>query len=188
MILVTKWFGVFLVDKDKVVRHTLFGKDPQQTAEKLAAIQRGDVLPEEEKLAQKHIHVADPRLSKLGKPEVFDSAFIKPEDYGYTPQLMQKVMVELGKIRTREPLPPDRFIVQAVRAMDDTALAIFALYPDSEREEHITETGILALEPDWLALDEVGKVAARLELEAKAIARVRYMQADAMLKAREVQP
>lgn len=120
MILVTKWFGVFLVDKDKVVRHTLFGKDPKQMAEKLAAIQRGDVLPEEEKLAEKRMHVADPRLSRLGKPEVFDSAFIKPEDYGYTPQLMQKVMVELGKIRTREPLPPDRFIVQAVRAMDDT--------------------------------------------------------------------
>jgi nucleolar protein 56 len=33
---------------------------------------------------------------------------------------MQKVMVELGKIRTREPLPADRFIVQAVRALDDT--------------------------------------------------------------------
>jgi nucleolar protein 56 len=120
MILVTKWFGVFVADEDKVVRHTLFEKDPKLIAGKLAAIQKGEILPEEEKLAQKRMHVADPRLSRLGKPEVFDSAFIKPDDYGYSPQLMQKVMVELGKIRTREPLPPDRFIVQAVRALDDT--------------------------------------------------------------------
>lgn len=78
----------------------------------------------------------------------------------------------------------DDRLVKCVRAMDDKALAIFAICPTAEREEHITETGPLDLVPDWLALDEVGRVAARLELEAKAIARVRYMQADAMLRAR----
>ena len=122
MILVTKWFGVFVADKEnaKVVRHVLFEKDPKVIAEKLARVQKGEVLPEEESLAQKRMRVAEPRLSPLGKPEVFDSAFIKAEDYGFSPQLMQKVMIELGKIRTREPLPADRFIVQAVRALDDT--------------------------------------------------------------------
>lgn len=78
----------------------------------------------------------------------------------------------------------DDRLVKCIRAMDDGALVIFALHPTTEREEHITETGVLALMPEWAALDEVGKVTARLELEAKAIARVRYMQADAMLKAR----
>ena len=122
MILVTKWFGVFVVDKEKqkVVRHLLFDKDPKCIAAKLALVQRGEVLPEEGSLAQKRMRVAEPRLSPLGKPEVLDSAFIRPEDYGFSPPLMQKVMVELGKIRTREPLPADRFIVQAVRALDDT--------------------------------------------------------------------
>lgn len=119
MILVTKWFGAFLVDKDKVIRQILFPKEPKLIAQKLAAIQRGGVLPEEDKLAVKRMRVADPRMSRLGKPEVIDSSFIRPEDYGFSPQLMQKVMVELGKIRTREPLPADRFIVQAVRGMDD---------------------------------------------------------------------
>jgi nucleolar protein 56 len=122
MILVTKWFGIFLVDKEKqkVVRHILFEKDPKAIATKLALVQKGEVLPEEASMAQKKVHVAEPRLSSLGKPEFVDSAFIKPEDYGFSPQLMQKVMVELGKLRTREPLPADRFIVQAVRALDDT--------------------------------------------------------------------
>jgi nucleolar protein 56 len=122
MILVTKWFGVFLVDKDKqrVVRHQLFEKDPKVIATKLAQVQKGEVLPEETSMAQPRMRVSDPRLSSLGKPEFVDSAFIRPEDYGFSPQLMQKVMVELGKLRTREPLPADRFIVQAVRALDDT--------------------------------------------------------------------
>jgi nucleolar protein 56 len=122
MILVTKWFGVFLADKEKakVVGRVLFEKDPKVIAGKLALVQKGEVLPEEESLAQKRMRVAEPRLSPLGKPEFFDSAFIKAEDYGFSSQLMQKVMVELGKIRTREPLPADRFIVQAVRALDDT--------------------------------------------------------------------
>lgn len=79
----------------------------------------------------------------------------------------------------------DDRLVKCVRAMDDTALAIFALHPEAEREEHITETGVLSLVPEWHALDEVGKVTARLQLEAKAIARVRFMQADAMLAERD---
>ncbi|NLK25537.1 MAG: ribosomal biogenesis protein [Euryarchaeota archaeon] len=119
MILVTKWFGVFLVDREKVIRHILFEKEPVAIAAKLAKVQRGEILPEEEKLAVKRMKVAEPRLSSLGKPIFLDSSFIRSEDYGYSLQLMQRSMVELGKIRTREPLPADRFIVQAVRGMDD---------------------------------------------------------------------
>ena len=76
----------------------------------------------------------------------------------------------------------DDRLVKCIRAMDDRALEIFALHPDSERDEHITELDLT----DWFSLpDEVAKITRRLELEAHAIARVRFMQADAMLKARE---
>ncbi len=86
---------------------------------KLAAVQRGEILPEERELAVKRMKVADARLKPLGKPMVFDSSFIKPENYGLTPDLMQKVMLELGKIRVLEPLSEDRSIAQAIRATDD---------------------------------------------------------------------
>ena len=119
MIIVTKWFGVFLVEKEKVVKSILFEKNPSLIAQKLSLVQRGEILPEEEQLAGKHIHVAESRLSSLGKPEFCDSSFIHPEDFGYSPQLMQKVMIELGKMRIREPHAPDKVIVQAVRALDD---------------------------------------------------------------------
>jgi nucleolar protein 56 len=119
LIMVTKWFGVFLCDRDKVRKHTLFEKEPKLIAAKLAEVQRGNILPEEEQLAQKRMHVSDARLAKLGRPEVFDSSFIKAEDFGYSMPLMQQVMVELGKLRTREPLAPDKNILQAIRAIDD---------------------------------------------------------------------
>lgn len=77
----------------------------------------------------------------------------------------------------------DDRLVKCVRAMDDSALELFALYPTLERDEHITEIEFTS----WNALpSEVAKIARRLELESRAIARVRYMQADAMLAARKV--
>lgn len=75
----------------------------------------------------------------------------------------------------------DDRLVKCVRAMDDSALEIFARFPELEREEHITEVDLT----HWHTLgSEAAKVARRLELEAKAIARVRFMQADAMLAER----
>jgi len=119
MILITKWFGVFLCDEEKVRNKILFEKDAKAIAQKLAAIQRGEMLPEEQRLAQKRMKVADARLSRLGKPVVFDSSFIKADDYAFSADLMHKAMVELGRIRTREPLRPDKCIAQAIRAEDD---------------------------------------------------------------------
>jgi nucleolar protein 56 len=121
MILVTKWFGVFLCDKEKVRKHTLFEKEAKSIASKLAVVQRGGILEEEEQMVAglKRFRVADARLSKLGKPEVYDSSYIKAEDHGYDMVLMQAVMVELGKMRTREPLSSDKSLVQAIRAIDD---------------------------------------------------------------------
>lgn len=119
MILITKWFGVFLCEETEVRRYILFEKEPKLIARKLAAVQRGEILPEERELAVRRMKVADARLKPLGKPMVFDASFIRPEKYEMTPELMQKVMVELGKIRVREPLSEDRSIAQAIRATDD---------------------------------------------------------------------
>ena len=50
----------------------------------------------------------------------------------------------------------DDRLVKCVRAMDDSALEIFALHPDAEREEHITDINLTI----WAALpSEVAKVA-----------------------------
>ena len=72
----------------------------------------------------------------------------------------------------------DDRLVKCIRAMDDRSLEVFALYPDAEREEHLAEIDF----ENYAELpSEVQKVTRRLEIEARAIARVRYMQADAMI-------
>ena len=193
MILVTKWFGVFLVDRERIVKKVLFEKDPVAIAAKLAKVQRGELLPEEEELAVKRMKVAEPRLSSLGKPEFLDSSFIRAEDYGYSPQLRQKVMVELGKIRTREPLPADRFIVQAVRGMDDLIEMInlmserlhewyglhFPELNDYAREERYAELiAQKGLREDVLAALDLELESVGAELEEKDLAVVRSYAAS----------
>jgi hypothetical protein len=97
----------------------------------------------------------------------------------------QDMQIEFGKpsMTLRDwfagQLQVDDRLVKAVRAMDDTDLAIFAIHPDSERDDWIADA-------DYHGLSSVEKIIKRLEIEARAIARVRYMQSDAMLKAREV--
>ncbi len=121
-ILVTKWFGVFLCDErsNRIIDKILMPSDPDETARKLAIIQKGDVIQEEKDLASKagKISVSERRQSELGRPEMYDSSFIKPEDYGFTPEMMHDVMIRLGKLRTSEPVPRDRNLVQAIRYLD----------------------------------------------------------------------
>ena len=120
-VLITKWFGVFLCEDNRILAKRLMPKDSDEIAEKLATMQRGGILPEESELAQGQVKlmVGDRRQSQLGKPTMFDSSFIKAESFGFTPELMHSAMVKLGKLRTSEPIPRDKSAVQAVRSLDD---------------------------------------------------------------------
>jgi len=122
-ILITKWFGVFLVDNksNRIMDKRLMPMDPLKTAEKLAEIQKGGILPEEKELAhgRQKLAVGDRRQSELGKPEMYDSSFIKPQDFGYDDTFMHEVMLNLGKLRTSEPIARDKNLVQAIRYLDD---------------------------------------------------------------------
>ncbi|MCL2143093.1 MAG: ribosomal biogenesis protein [Methanomassiliicoccaceae archaeon] len=117
----TKWFGVFLCDDTKIVNKRLMPKDAKLIAEKLAMMQRGSLLPEELEISKdvKKLRVSERRQSELGRPMMFDSSFIKAEQYGFTEELMRDTMLRLGKLRTSEPIPRDKSLVQAIRHLDD---------------------------------------------------------------------
>lgn len=137
-ILVTKWFGVFLCNEKtgRILDKRLMPKDAAAVAEKLAAVQRGALLDEERELAATvdgRIAVADRRQSELGKPEMYDSSSITPEKYGYDGDFMHEVMIGLGKLRTSEPIPRDRSLVQAIRSLDDQ-IATINLYNERLHE------------------------------------------------------
>ncbi len=122
-VLVTKWFGSFLVDEKsgRILDKRLMPKDVSIAAEKLARMQRGGILDEERELVANvdKPGVSDRRQSELGRPMMFDSSFIKAQDYGYDDAFMHEVMIGLGKLRTSEPVPRDRNLVQAIRSLDD---------------------------------------------------------------------
>lgn len=137
VVLVTKWFGCFLLDEKsgRILDKRLMPKDAAQAAEKLALMQRGGILDEERELlagAEKP-NVADRRQSELGRPMMFDSSFIKPSDYGFDDAFMHDVMIGLGKLRTSEPVPRDRNLVQAIRSLDDQ-IATINLYSERLHE------------------------------------------------------
>ena len=137
-ILITKWFGVFLCDEKsgRIIDKRLMPHDADIVSEKLASVQRGALLDEERELAATvdgKIAVSDRRQSELGKPELFDSSFITPQKYGFDDQFMHEVMMGLGKLRTSEPVPRDRNLVQAIRNLDDQ-IATINLYNERLHE------------------------------------------------------
>lgn len=137
-ILITKWFGVFLCDlkTGRIIRSTLMPDDANAVAEKLAVMQRGGILDEEKEMASTadgKLAVGDRRQSELGKPEMFDSSFIKAADYGFTDAFMHEAMIGLGKLRTSEPIPRDKSLVQAIRNFDDQ-IATINLYNERLHE------------------------------------------------------
>jgi len=122
-VLVTKWFGVFLIDEKsgRILEKRLMPKDPDLIAEKLALMQRGSVLEEERELAETvpKVSVSGTRLSELGRPVFYDSSFIDPASFGFTEDIMHRAMLGLGRLRTSEPIPRDRNLVHAIRGLDD---------------------------------------------------------------------
>jgi len=122
-ILVTKWFGVFLVDEktNRIIDKRLMPADPDATADKLAQLQKGQILQEEREISKDipRLNVSDRRQAELGRPMLYDSSFIKPTSFGFTDEGMHDIMLRLGKIRTSEPMPRDNSMVQAIRSLDD---------------------------------------------------------------------
>ena len=122
MLLVTTWFGTFLVDEGKVIEKRLFAKDPEALAGRLALVEDWKVLPEERELMAAHpaAFVTEPRLERAGAPMTSARAeFLRPEDFGYDRALLHAAMLSLARRQMRKAVGPDDHLHQAVGALDD---------------------------------------------------------------------
>ena len=117
--LVTKWFGAFQCEGRKVSRFLVFPKDSQEIAERIRAMQVGDVLDEEKELSFRGILFTGPRMSAIGKVVEFDSSFILPEDYGFSEGLLRDAMLLAAQMEMSYTVPREKLIIQAVEALDD---------------------------------------------------------------------
>ncbi len=123
MLLVTTWFGSFLLDGATVARQTLFPKDPEAIAERLQRVEEWKVLDEERELVQglDEFEVGEPRLERKagGRMSSEKLPFLRPEDFGFDRGLLHKAMLALGRRRMRKAVGPDDHLAQAVASIDD---------------------------------------------------------------------
>ncbi len=122
MLLVTTWFGTFLVDEGKVIEERLFPRDPEALADRLALVEGWKVLAEERELMAAHpeAFVTEPRLERAGAPMTSArAAFLRPEAFGYDRALLHDAMLRLARRQMRKAVGPDDHLHQAVGALDD---------------------------------------------------------------------
>jgi nucleolar protein 56 len=122
MLLVTTWFGSFLLDGKQLVASRPFPKDPKGIAERLRKMDRGEILLEERELAAegKDIQVFDDRLRALGR--FTDDRAPSMEHMmgmlGFQHSLLHESTMLMGREKLGE-LGPDRFIVQAMAGLEE---------------------------------------------------------------------
>ncbi len=120
MILVTKWFGTFLVQDKRVVTQKLFPRNEEEIAGRLMKIQAGRVLDEETSLsAGKKLEVLETRLISLGRLTVSDTSFIVPAKYRYDDDLLRSALLILAEKRAKEKIGADRHISEAISSFDE---------------------------------------------------------------------
>jgi len=122
MLLVTTWFGSFLVDEGKVAQSRPFPKDPEAIASRLAVVEDWKVLDEERDLMSglDEVFVVEPRLERAGGNMVREAPpFLDPEEFGYSRDLLHGAMLALARRRMRKAVGPDDHVAQAVSALDD---------------------------------------------------------------------
>ena len=125
MHLITKWFGTFLCDEKGVQKEILFPKKTNEIAKRLAKIDKNEILPEEKKLSKGiDVTVGEKRLQQIGnldyKNPFFKKINIKPEDFGFSQDLLHEASLILTKEKVKEKLESeDLQVIQMVNALDD---------------------------------------------------------------------
>jgi nucleolar protein 56 len=125
MYLITKWFGTFLCDKKGIQKKVLFSKDEKEIAKRLQIIEKKEILSDEKKIVKDvEVIVSERRLQKIGNYSPDDSFFkdfeVKPDDFGFSNDLLHKATIIVAKNRVEEKLESeDLQVIQMVNALDD---------------------------------------------------------------------
>ncbi len=125
MYLVTKWFGAFLCDDQRIVKKTLFPKDVAEITLRLQKIHNNEILSEEQEIVSKNqVIVQEKRLRKLGTFDPSDPFFktisIEAEEFGFNTKLLHSASTQVASQIAEEKLGADDLqVVQMVNALDD---------------------------------------------------------------------
>ena len=125
MYLITKWFGVFLCDKNGIKNKILFPMDEKEIAKRLQKIDNKEILSEEKKII-KNIKpiVSEKRLQNVGQytsSDPFLKEFeIKPEQFDFSEDLLHNATLLIAKNKTYKKLSSDDVqLIQMVNTLND---------------------------------------------------------------------
>ena len=124
MFLITKWFGVFLLDEENnIIEKILFPKNIEDITNRLEKINNGEILEEEKKIVEDRIvSVFEKRLSSIGefieKPrERFE---LSPYDFNYSIDLIHDASIKLmEKLVDKQLRSKDLQVIQMVDTLDE---------------------------------------------------------------------
>jgi nucleolar protein 56 len=176
VVLVTKWFGSFLVDQGRVQAERRFPTDPPQIAKRLRAIRQGVVLEEERALAQAGMEVLDPRLRSLGrlneKTPFFDLGVPEPDA-----SLLHAAALLVGREESKEAAGErDRAIAHSVKAMDEITTTVNTLVERIREWYALHFPEALVYLPEGPKLVEALAKDARPEAIAKAFPQIKAQE------------
>ncbi len=177
--LVTKWFGTFLCDETAVQKKILFPKQAKEIMQRLRKIEKNIILSEEETIVDKTpVTVNERRLASLGSYQndvsIFRTLTIKPEDFGFSQELLHDASLLLTQERVEEQLQSeDLQLIQMVNALDDLVqtanllserLSCWALLPTAKKKVKPFEKTLTAVN------DEIQRLQDQIEQDMKTIA------------------
>jgi len=148
--LISKWFGVFVVDDSgSILNFKLFEKKAEILKQKRVRKLKGEILDEEKEIIQDvdTVCVFEQRLRAIGS--VVDKSqqllvHIDPQKYGFSQDLLHDMMFEVSDQKTKTSLSKkDLQLIQMVNSFDDLTHILNLI---SERKSN------------WLVLPEAKKV------------------------------
>ncbi len=127
MEIVTTWFGVFLVQGDRVVSERLFPRDPAEIKTRWRLRRTGGLVPEERELlsglspeAKGHLTSRDRRFAAWGAEPAFGPLPpLEATRMGFPSGLQWTLTLELADEALREAWDPSAHVEESVRAMTD---------------------------------------------------------------------
>jgi nucleolar protein 56 len=176
MYLITKWFGIFLIDENSnIIKKHIFLKDYQHILKKLIKIQNNEILTEEKKIIKSfekdQIIINEKRLKKIGKYNPNDIFFTKINlnynNFNFSLIDLKKISIELVNSQLKKELKlKDYQIIQMVKSLDSLIITSNLL---SERIDNwqIIYTPKYKIEPFKKIANGIKKEISRLENQIK---------------------
>jgi nucleolar protein 56 len=126
-VMVTKWFGVFIVEHGRVQAEKRFPLQARAVADRLRGIRTGKVLDEEQELRRPGLDVLEPRLRELGKlnekSPFFDLDVPEPDA-----AILHEASLLVGREESKQASGErDRAVAHSVRAMEELTVTLNTL-------------------------------------------------------------